>query len=464
MTRRWPFLAALAPLLLVLVLAAPAGALEEADRLWLLGERAAADGLHSLARRALERFVVEYPSDSRLSRAFLLLGQARLALGDAESALEAFRRLRVLPPPAGHPLEPRFWEGEALFRLRRFAEARTAYDEVVRGDAAAPKAPDALYGLGWCELELRRPDAAAAAFRELITGFPDHALAPSATFYLARALAEQKRFAEALPLLERFTATHGDHRLRADAQYLLGWARIEAGEARQGIADLRAFLAAHPDHELAPAARRIMLAALTRHGDKEDLQEAYKAVMEQSPATAESLYDAGSLAGRLGRPKEQAAAWRRLTTEFPDHTLAARAAFELASGAFKRKDWKEAAALAQVAMRSEDEAVRVEALLLGGEAELKLRRFASAAKHFEAVSTIKGAEVATRYRALAGLGLAREELKEWRAALTAYEAVAAKSPDTTLRDWARDRAATVKRRLGSAPTPPGNAAKPRTGS
>ena len=69
-----------------------------------------------------------------------------------------------------------------------------------------------------------------------------------------------------------------------------------------------------------------------------------------------------------------------------------------------------------------------------------------------------------RYRALAGLGLAREEQKEWKAALTAYEAVASQSPDSTLRDWARERATAMKSQLPKSgtptPTPPQKRSEP----
>jgi tetratricopeptide (TPR) repeat protein len=86
-----------------------------------------------------------------------------------------------------------------------------------------------------------------------------------------------------------------------------------------------------------------------------------------------------------------------------------------------------------------------------GESELKLNRFKDAAKSFEAVGAVKSVEVGDRYRALAGLGLAREQLGELPAALAAYESVATKCPDATLRDWARGRAAAVKARLSNSP-------------
>lgn len=454
MNRRLSHLTAFVLLAFVFSAAPPATALDEPDRLWLVGEHAFADGLHALARGALERFVAEHPTDRRLPAAVLLLGKARLALGDAEAGLEALRRAQTFDPAPGQPLEAKFWEAEALFRLKRIAEARSAYDEVLRKDAASPLAPDALYGRAWCDLELKRTEAAVASFSEFIKTWPGHAQVPSATFYLARSLVDLRRWNDALPLLTTFLSRFPSGKLAPDARYLLGWARVTSGDPRGGLTDLRAFVAAHPTHEQAPAARRLITQTLARYGDREELAEAYKALMEEAPPTPEGLYDAGSIGQRLGRPRDQDAAWRKLRQEFPDHPLARRAALDLATVAFKRKDWKEASALAHAAAQSDEEAVRAEALLLSGESDLKLRRLPAAAKAFDAVGGVKNVEASVRYRALAGLGLVREEQREWRAALVAYESVAARSPDATLRDWARERAKAVRGRLPKAAPAP----------
>src|SRR3989449_11135549 len=206
MTRRWPFLSASVVLLVATLFAPPARALDEPERLRLVGERTFADGLYPIARRVLERLVADYPKDDRIGDALFLLGRARFALGDTESALEAFRRAQAAtPPPAS--LEAKFWEADTLFRLRRFAGAHAAYDVVVKNDAAAPHAPDAAYGLAWSDLELRQPEAAIAEFRELLARWPEHPLGPAATLYLARTLAELNRFSDALPLLESFASS-----------------------------------------------------------------------------------------------------------------------------------------------------------------------------------------------------------------------------------------------------------------
>ncbi len=450
---RVPCVPACLAVVLALSFVSPAAALDDADRLWLVSERSFSDGLYPVARRALERFVAEYPKDSRLSEAVLLLGKARLRAGDADAALEAFKRAQTLSPPPGKSQESRFWEAEALFRLKRFVEARGAYDAVLRTDAASPFAPDALYGRAWSDLEMKLPEPAIAGFREFIQTWPEHPQAASATLQLARILADEKKPSEALAVLQSFAAKYPGSRLAPDAQFLLGWAKTNAGDARGGLADLRAFVAANPSHEQAPAARKIIAQAMARNGDREEMAEAYKVLMEQEPASADALYNAVQIATRLGRPKDQEAAWKRLNGEFPNHALTRRAALDRANTAFKEKNWGAATTLAQQAAKSDDDGVKAEALLLVGESELKQKRFAPAAKAFEAVKSLGDVDAGVRYRALAGLGLAREEQQDWKAALAAYESVVSRSPDATLRDWARERATAMKARLAKPAAP-----------
>jgi TolA-binding protein len=443
MTHRLLSTSALASILLAGLFAAPAFALNEADRLWLVGERAFADGLHPIARRTLERFVVEYPNDGRISSAMLLLGRTRLVLGEPEKALESFRRLRAIATLPAQQLEGRFWEAESLYRLKQYAAARSAYDDVIGKDSASPLAPEAVYGVGLCDLELRRPEAALKAFRELLTTWPDHPHAGSATFYQAQTLVDLKKYSEALPLLSTFETKYPKHKLVPEAQYLLGTTRLAAGERDAGVKELQAFVAAHPSHQLVPAARRAITDSLAKSGTPSQQKTAYTQLTQPS-ATADSLYDAGVIAGKSGDVKGQQTAWARLRKEYPNHPLTYQASYDLAESAFKKKEWGQAATQAKAAAGSDEESLRARALLLEGESELKLSRFKDAAKSFEAVGSVKNLEAADRYRALAGLGLAREQLGEIRAALAAYDAVATKSPDATLRSWARDRAAAVR--------------------
>jgi TolA-binding protein len=455
-----------ASLLLILIAAAlsipPADALDEPDRLWFVGQRALADKLVAFGAQTLDQFVTNYPSDDRVPQALMMLGRARLTLGEKDAALEAFRRAQKASPPPGTPFEARYWEAEILFQLRRYAEARAAYDDVVRNNPTAPFAPDARYGSGWTSLEMKQPGPAVTAFQEFLNASPEHRLAPSALYHLGRVLVELEKYEDAATPLSAFVTKYPDHKLIADARYLLGFARLAAGDGKAGLTDLKAFVARHPAHALAADARKLITDVAVRVGDKEDLQQAYTALMKETPATADGLIAAASVAARLGRVRDQEAAWKKLNAEFPDHPVTAKLAFDLANAAFTRKDWTLAATFAQAAARTDDAAVKAEAWLLAGEAEMKLKRFASAAKAFEAVGAVGNIDGGLRYRALAELGVAREGQKDLRAALQAYEAVAKHSPDPALRDWARERADALKARVDHTPAAP--AVKPRSRS
>src|SRR5688572_135670 len=112
MKRRLAMVPALAALLLLAIAVAPVSALDEADRLFMVGERALTDRFYPVARRTLERFVAEYPKDARLPRAELMLGKARLALNDPQSALEALTRAPGGLTAPAERLEAKLWQAE----------------------------------------------------------------------------------------------------------------------------------------------------------------------------------------------------------------------------------------------------------------------------------------------------------------------------------------------------------------
>ena len=445
-----PHIRALSGLLLaglVIVAAGPALALDEADRLILVGEKAYDDGLYAFSRRMLERFLERFPGDGRAGDATLLLGKARLSQGSLDAALDAFRKTDGFAPAPGKPQEGRFWEAETLYRMKRYADARAAYARVVAAEPASPFLPDALYSMGFADLELKKRDAAAADFRRLVKEFPDHARAPSATIQLARALIETKHADEAIAALEPFPKRYPDNRLIPEARFFLARARLAQGETAAGVAELRAFARAYPGHELAPTARRLAIDTQLKAGKKKDLAEEYVALMAEKPATAEALYDAGTIAAGLERRQDAEAAWARLRKEFPEHPLTARVSLEQAQTAFGKKNFKDAAALGRAAAKSPEESVRGEAFLMVGESEMKLRHPAQALPAFQAAADTAGLEPALRFRALAGSGLALEDQKQWAQAAKYYDEVAEGSPDKTLAGWARTRKAAVAANL-----------------
>lgn len=235
---------------------------------------------------------------------------------------------------------------------------------------------------------------------------------------------------------------------------------MSAGKSAEGVRELKAYMAAYPKHALVPQAQRAVVDALLQNGSKAELVAEYDALLRESPPTAEGLYDASVIAQKLGKEKDAETVWRRLGSKFPDHALTGRASLGLAEAAFKRNQFKDSLALAKKASESEETAVKLGALLLIGESELREKHPQAALKAFQSAEALEAEDRARHFRAVAGRGLAHEELRQWAAAAKAYEAVVTESPDKTLRQWAKERLAAVRARLN----PPAKAKpeKPRS--
>jgi TolA-binding protein len=438
---------------LLAVVGAPvaAVAMEESERLWTVGQQAFQDKLYPLAGRMLERLLDRHPTSARVPDATLMLGKVRVIRKEYPAALDSFRQAQKFSPVPGQPGEVNFWMAETLFRMEQYSDARDLYDQVLTDIPASPFAGEALYGRAWSHRELKRRDQAVVDFRRLLADHPDLPIAGSATYYLALTLMDLRRPAEAVTLLQAFEGKYSGHPMAVAARYWLAQALLDSGQTREGLAGMRAFIQAHPSHELAARARRQVSETVLRQGSKDDLAQEYKRLIAQSPASADSLYEAGVMASRLGRPRDAESAWAQVRKEFPDHPLASQAALDLGQAAFARNAFKDAASLAQVASRSGDATVRAEGFLLLGESELRLKRYPAALQAFQSALGKDGLEPALRFRALAGSGLALEEQQKWTQAARYYEEVADKSPDKTLRAWAKERRAALAPKLRAVP-------------
>jgi TolA-binding protein len=461
--RRRPRLASfLAPIALagVAVLAMPgsgAAARAEADRLWLVGTGAFEDGLYETAYRALGRFVQVAPTDGRRGDAALLRGKAAFMLERYAEALAEFDAAETFPLSGAATMgEPIYWQGEALFRLRRLEEARERYARYLSLKPSSPYVPEALYARGLIELETGRADGAIDTFRDFLRDYPGHPRAPVAAYSAARELIRARRWDDALALLTPYAKNYPGSPYLAETRYLLGVAQLEAGRP-EGARTLEQFIAQSPGSELVPAARILVAEAHVKAGRPREALEQYQALVRTAPTHArapEALYRIGELALRLGRPTDAEAAWTTLRRDFPDTPYVAPAGLELARLHQQRKQWEPALQVAQsVADMKGDE--RSDALLIVGQSALQLRRNSDAAQAYHAV-TVEAPRGSKRYfEGLAGLAAALDAATDREGAKRAYREIIEGSHDLELVRWARGRLA------ASENPPPRNAPAPK---
>jgi TolA-binding protein len=438
--------------LAVLAIPAPgAAARSEADRLWLVGAGAFEDGLYETAYRELGRFVQVAPTDRRRGDAALLRGKAAFSMERYAEALAEFDAAETFPlTAAATPGETIFWQGEALFRLRRLEEARDRYARFLALKPASPYVPEALYARGLAELETGRADGAIDTFRDFLRDYPSHARAPTAAYSAARELIRAKRWEDALALLTPYAKSYPGSPYLAETRYLLGVAQLEAGRP-EGVRTLEQFIAQSSGSDLVPTARVLAAEAQAKAGRSREALEQYQALVRAAPTHAlvpRALYRIGELALKLGRPADAEAAWTTLRRDFPQDERANPAGLAMADLYAKRKQWEPALQVAQAVADVKGEG-RSDALLIVGQSALQLRRNAEAAQAYHAV-VVEAPPASKRYfEGLAGLAASLEAATDKEGAKRAYREIVDTSQDPELVRWAKGRLAAF-----DAPAPP----------
>ena len=416
-----------------------------------MGAGAFEDGLYETAYRELGRFVQAAPTDRRRGDAALLRGRAAFSMERYAEALTEFDLAETFPlTVATTPGEPTFWQGEALFRLRRWEEARDRYARFLALKPASPYVPEALYARGQAELEAGRADGAIDTFRDFLRDYPNHARAPTAAYSAGRELIRAKRWEDALALLGPYATRYPRSPYLAETRYLLGVAQLEAGRP-EGVRTLEQFITQNSGSDLVPTARILAAEAQAKAGRPREALEQYQALVRAAPTDARApsaLYHIGELSLRLNRPADAEAAWTTLRRDFPQHALAGPAGLQTARLQATRKQWEPALEVAQSVATLKGEE-RSDALLVVGQSALQLRRSAEAAQAYHAV-VVEAAPASKRYfEGLAGLAAALEAGTDKEGARRAYREIVDTSQDPELARWAKGRLAALE-----APAPP----------
>jgi len=171
--------------------ASPALAIDEADRLWLVGERSFADGCTRSRAGCSERSSSSTRATA-VAAAIFYSGDRGVALGDSDKALDASADYGRSPRCPRSKLEGRFWEAEGTHRLKRCRRALW-HDDVIGKDAASALASEALY-----VLPLRPPSCGVRSPRSSLPGPPrglaEHTQAARPPLLPAQTLVDLKRY------------------------------------------------------------------------------------------------------------------------------------------------------------------------------------------------------------------------------------------------------------------------------
>ncbi len=320
------------------------------------------------ARAAFESLLERFPQSELLPRALYRLGQL-LDAEDPARAAAAYARLARDWPDHSLAEAALYWSGEAHFAAERFPEAAEALSGLLAEHPEGTYAPNAVYTLGWTYLKQEQHAAAQAQFAHFVSTWPDHELAPECRLRngdMLHALAQyEAALAAYRPLVD------GAGALRPEALLATAWVLFDAGrieesagafaraasvEGAEAIAPQSLFNAGNawlkleryepalehfvalierfPAHDLADRARYWRAHALLRLGRHAAALEQFAALAGDAGAAPERrpdvLFGQAEASGALARHREAADLYDRLVEQFPEHELAARAAYAAA--------------------------------------------------------------------------------------------------------------------------------------
>ncbi|MDA0321561.1 MAG: tetratricopeptide repeat protein [Verrucomicrobia bacterium] len=195
--------------------------------------------------------------------------------------------------------------GECLLQLKKYDQAVPHYAAFLEQFPESKHRADALFSLGWTQIERAQHAAAIAPLTELIEKHPDYPERTKATLLLSDALTATKQYKKAETLLTPLSADAGSGE---EAKLRLAWTRYRSGDRESAAKTFLAFADAHAASAMAPSA----------------------------------LYNAGIARYELKQYAAAAAALERLLKGYPKSAEALDARFWLGVSQFELKNYKEA--------------------------------------------------------------------------------------------------------------------------
>jgi TolA-binding protein len=362
---------------------------------------------YGAAREAFARLLKEAPTSPFRSEALYLTGKCQEAAGDHDGAQRTFAKLaqesRETPEAAGLAAKARLGEAAAALKTGRPDLARAAFAAAAETAVEPGLRAEALAGLARSDFDAGRHEEALKVQERFLRDHADHPRRDELRLERAwtlRALGRREEAAEAA----RTVIETQDAMRRGEAHYLCGLCLHEMGRDADAVLPLRPLLSMN-DHPRRAEAELLLGVSLARSGQDKEAQ----ALLAKATAGSElsgrptALYELAFCRDRLGAFAERDAAFLTIVTEHAQDTLAADAGFRLGESRYAADQF-------ETALRAYDFAAQHASLGdLADEVGYKrawclrqLKRFAEAAKAFEATAQIEGSPLAAEAAFLAG--------------------------------------------------------------
>ena len=206
----------------------PSRAVNAADESFATGQQLYNTIHYQDAIPELQKFIANYPKDTRVSEAMFLLASCYQNLKQWDNAIAEFTRVTVSATSA----ELTARRAEAFFQLAEcrgeqhdYENAAQAYRSCVKYAAPGDELiPQAQYWLADSLAHLGRSKEALVEYRKMAESAPKHELAPWACYAVGMILLDKSQYSEAITALSGVTAQYPEAKVVPEAKAGLGLA------------------------------------------------------------------------------------------------------------------------------------------------------------------------------------------------------------------------------------------------
>lgn len=189
------------------------------------------------ARKLYEALMAEYP-DSRYADDAKYERLVSLYTADSPDLIAAVDEYLEANPTSVNRDRVSLLKAESLFRKGDYAAASQVYASLDRRQLPDDLRVDAMFKLGWCQMQTGHTEEAVATFSAFLRRYPDNKLAPSALAQRAIARQQNKQFAEAL---EDFSLLINDYPNASERELALQQKALIQGQQQDNAGMVQTF-------------------------------------------------------------------------------------------------------------------------------------------------------------------------------------------------------------------------------
>lgn len=269
-------------------------------------------------------------------------------IGWFEAAVKAYQHLQSEFPNSQYARRAENGYTWALYHAGMYPEAFVSAQNLIKNDPETPHKPGLLYLQANCLQQQKQYEQAVALYESIRESFPTSEFAVRGQYKTGWALYFDGKLPEARREMESFLQLEERYNLEGDASFLLGTIFAEVGNYSDAYEEFRLVAAKYPDSEFAPEAQYKSGECLVQMGRSEEAGKAFEAFARTFPTNdlaGEALLRSGDADFQAGRFPAAAGKYGRVAADTPKGAVQEEALYRLAVAHHNAKDYKSSVAV-----------------------------------------------------------------------------------------------------------------------